>query len=99
MGRAVLVRRAPWLPRVVCLRVCVRAKEIALEKVQAYMVEVWPGQSAAEKKTKVQALNYAYGTTSWKEVETFGPDHIRKGLEKLREFAQKQVSREPGAEG
>ena len=47
-----------------------RLRVILCEKIQAAIVERWPGQTASEKKAKSAALKAASGTTSWTEVET-----------------------------
>jgi len=71
-------------------RKAVVAKEIALEKVQALLVEAFPGMTADEKKHKIAALRFAYGPdTVWREVETWWSAKIMAGLELLRVYGEK----------
>jgi hypothetical protein len=79
-------------------RRAVVAKEIALEKVQALLVEAFPGMTADEKKHKVAALRFAYGPdTVWREVETWWSERILAGLEKMREYGEKHGKLAPAA--
>ena len=48
------------------------------------MIRVWPGQTAAEKKAKVEALEAAFGTRSWTEVENFNSERLAEGLAKIK---------------
>ena len=40
-------------------------KEIALEEIQGIMTQLFPGQSAKEKKMKVDILESIFKTRSW----------------------------------
>jgi hypothetical protein len=61
-----------------------KARVILCEKIQAALVERWPGQSTAEKKAKVAALKDAFGTASWTEVETrIKSDELKAGLARI----------------
>jgi hypothetical protein len=61
-----------------------KACVILCEKIQAAMVERWPGQSTSEKKAKVAALKEAFGTASWTEVETrLKSDELKAGLARI----------------
>lgn len=64
----------------------IQRKEIALEEIKATLTSEWPGQTAAEKKNKVDALDSCFGTKSWKKVETLSPDDLEDGLSKLRKY-------------
>ncbi len=63
-----------------------------LEEIENYLVSVWPSTSAAEKKNKVDALEYAFGTRSWSAIETMRPDILEDGFAKVQEFAQKKIA-------
>ena len=62
------------------------ARQILLEKIEAVMVSCFPGQSAAEKKLKVDILDKAFETRSWKEVEIMELKKLEYGLAYLNEF-------------
>ena len=65
-----------------------RDRVILCERVQAAMLERWPGQTAADKKAKVDALKAAFGTTSWTEVETRrSAAQLREGLHAIEGIA------------
>jgi len=66
-------------------------KEIALEEIENYLVSLWPGRSAEENKMKVDALNFAFETMSWKAVEIMPLEKIENGLIKIKEFGAKFV--------
>ena len=61
-----------------------RERAIICEKVQGEMLRAWPGQTAAEKKGKVEALEAAFGTRSWTEVENFNSERLAEGLAKIK---------------
>lgn len=58
-------------------------KEIALEKIQAEILKVYPSSKAEDKQGKVQLLEQHFGTTSWKEIQKMSLKHLLEGLEKL----------------
>lgn len=58
-------------------------RTILLEKIEAAMVALCPGQSAKEKALKVGILAAAFNTTSWKEVTVSKFEVLNKGLEYL----------------
>ena len=62
-----------------------------LEEIEGYMVSIWPGQSAAEKKLKADALFEAFGTRSWTAVGDMSNEVLVVGLEKLKSFAQEFI--------
>jgi hypothetical protein len=68
----------------------VELREIAAEKIQAAMTLVWPGQTAAEKRAKAEALQRFWHSTSWIEVSQKTPsERMRQGLMAFeREHAQ-----------
>lgn len=67
-------------------RAWIRDRDIALEEIQGYLVSVFPGQTATEKKGKADALDAAFQTRSWKAIEQKRPEDLRAGLEKIRAF-------------
>jgi hypothetical protein len=73
-----------------------REREILAEEIQADMVSAFPGQSAAEKKSKVDLLKVAFGTGSWTKVESMDAATLRAGRDKLREEILK-LRAEPAA--
>ena len=60
-----------------------RQRVILCERIQGAIVQVYPGQSAAEKKAKVSVLGKCFGTTSWTEVENMNAGKLAAGLEVL----------------
>jgi hypothetical protein len=46
-----------------------KRRAIALEEVQNYLVEMWPGQTKEEKQAKLALVEEAFGTNSWTKVE------------------------------
>lgn len=52
-------------------------REALLAEIQATIVEAYPGQSAAEKKLKIQLLDSCFGCKSWETV-------CRKDIARLR---------------
>lgn len=70
-------------------RAWLRERDIALEEIQGYLVSVFPGQSAAEKKGRMDSFEFAFGTRSWKAIEQKRPDELRAGLPRIKEFVGK----------
>jgi len=62
------------------------AKEIALEEIQGVLVSLWPGQSAKEKKMKIDILDAVFNTTSWKAVEKSSLKTIEHGAVIFKRF-------------
>jgi len=64
-----------------------KERQIILEEIQDDLVSAFPGQSAVEKKAKVDLLRLAFGTSSWKALEaqfrTYTNTDLRAGREKL----------------
>jgi hypothetical protein len=46
-----------------------KRRAIALEEIQNYLVEMWPGQTKEEKQAKLALVEEAFGTNSWTKVE------------------------------
>jgi len=57
-------------------------REAVLEKIKDDITEVMPGQTVAEKKSKVTVLRQAFGDTSWAELEK---DHHKWPVEALED--------------
>lgn len=64
----------------------IRRKDIALEVIEGILVSAFPGQSAAEKKNKVDILEHAYGTKSWTAIKALPIEVIEGGHVKLRSY-------------
>jgi hypothetical protein len=59
---------------------------VALEELQAEMLEVFPGQTAADKKGRLDLMRELFGTPSWTAVERVVPlAKLTSGLAVLRE--------------
>lgn len=72
----------------------VREKTKHLEEIEGYLVSIFPGQSAKDKKNKVEAIQYAFGTRSWTAVSELSPERLQAGYEKIVEFVQKLIAEE-----
>ena len=64
-----------------------RLREIALEEIEGVMVQTWPGQSAAEKKAKVDALDIVFKTRAWAKVKSLPIAELQSGLERMKAHA------------
>lgn len=63
-----------------------RERTKLLEEIQGEMVKAYPGQSAAEKKVKVECLEACCGTKSWTAVEGFSIERLKTSLTAIREW-------------
>jgi len=72
----------------------VREKQKALEEIEGYLVSIWPGQSAKEKKLKSDAVFAAFGTRSWTAVEELRPEQLKEGYKIIVAFVQEQIASE-----
>lgn len=61
-------------------------REIALEEIQGILVQLFPGQSAKEKKFKVDLLEKVFDSRSWKAIERFPLPAIKNGETVLKKF-------------
>lgn len=68
-----------------------KRKDKALEEIQGYMVSIWPGQSAADKKAKVDVLEEAFKTRSWTAIEDMSSEVLETGYKKIQEIVKKQI--------
>lgn len=71
-----------------------RRAAIALEEIQASIVALWPGQSAAEKKIKADALQELFETRSWVAVEGKTLVELERAVFVLRELEELYKSRD-----
>ncbi len=62
-----------------------------LEEIENYLVSVWPGQSADQKKLKIDAIKYAFDTMSWTVVESLRPEALEAGFKRVQDFVQKHI--------
>lgn len=63
-----------------------------LEEIENYLVSVWPSQAAAEKKLKIDAIQFAFNTMSWTVVESLRPEALEAGFAKVQEFVRKHIA-------
>ena len=63
-----------------------------LEEIEGYLVSIWPGSGAQEKKNKIDAIEYAFQTRSWSAIEAMRPDVLEGGYARVQEFAQKKIA-------
>lgn len=69
-------------------------KGIALEEIKGAMVQMWPGQSAPEKKAKADFIDTIFGTKAWAKVEKCSLEELEAVVVKLNNFAEKYEERE-----
>lgn len=77
----------------------VREKTKWLEEIEGYLVSIWPGQSAKEKKLKVDAVEHAFGMRSWTAVSEMHPQNLRDGYAKIVDFVEAYIAAEKGSMG
>ena len=59
-------------------------REVMLEKITALMLDLYPGQSEADKTGKRNLMRDVFGTTSWTEVSRlYGHDKLDEGIKNL----------------
>lgn len=63
-----------------------RQRVVACEKIAAELDKAWAGTSAVAKKGRADALDKAFGTRSWTEVEGMRIDRLREGFKAVREL-------------
>lgn len=59
--------------------------EILHDEIQSLMVKHHPSTGGADKKAKIELLEFAFGTPSWERVKTFAESDLMNGLAILRE--------------
>jgi len=62
-----------------------------LEEIENYLVSIWPGQSADQKKLKIDAIHYAFNTMSWTVVESLRPEELEAGFGRVQDFVKKHI--------
>jgi hypothetical protein len=62
-----------------------KAREILREEIQGLMTSRWPGQSAEDKKAKVECLARYFNTRSWTAVEQLSSEVLSGALAAMRE--------------
>lgn len=65
-----------------------KAREKWMEEIQGLLTSKYPGQSADEKKQKVDLVYQFLGTRSWTAVEQMKYEAIKEGYEKMRKFLE-----------
>jgi hypothetical protein len=59
-------------------------REIALEKITSLMLDIYPGQTEADKTGKRNLLREVFGTNSWTEISRlFSLDKLDEGIKNL----------------
>lgn len=76
-----------------------RDKEVILEEIKAAMVQAYPGQSAAEKKIKVDLLDACFGCKSWAAVERKPTDRLRGDMAAVGPWIASHPSPRGGKDG
>lgn len=66
-----------------------KARTILCEEAQGLIVSIYPGQTAAEKKNKVDLIEQCFGTRSWTAVESMESSKLKVALDALRKFVEK----------
>ncbi len=62
-----------------------RQREIYCEEIQGLLTSTWPGQSAEEKKFKVDILFELLGSRAWPAIQTMDSAKLKKALESMPE--------------
>ena len=63
-----------------------RERTILAEEIQGEFSRAWPGQTAPEKKGRMDAMEAAFGIRSWTAIENMPARRLRDGLAKIREI-------------
>lgn len=58
------------------------------EEIQGLMVKRWPGQSAAEKQAKAEALESVFQTRSWTKIENTHSEKLQAGYHEMRKYIE-----------
>ena len=61
-----------------------KTRAILCEEIQGELVNVYPGQTAQDKKAKTDLIHEAFQTRSWTAVESMPSERLRKGLALIR---------------
>jgi hypothetical protein len=71
-----------------------KQRTILCEEIQGVLVNRWPGQTAAEKKAKLDLLDEVLHTRSWTKVENTDSGKLRAALKTMMEKIGEQRSEE-----
>ncbi len=72
-------------------------KAIALDEVKEEITRMTPGQGAADKAAKADALETAFGTRSWAKVESLSLEQLKIGRHRIWEMSRGHMyGQEPG---
>jgi len=63
-----------------------KRRTIAAENIVNELLKRWPGQTAIEKKSKLQCLETIFKTGSWTEIESKSVEELEGGLMLIREI-------------
>lgn len=70
----------------------IQKKKVALEEIEGYLTSIWPSSSAKEKKNKIDALEFAFGTRSWAAVEGKSLKELQEGLDLVKKFVETKIA-------
>lgn len=59
-------------------------RDIYLEEIQGIITQLFPGQTAAEKKLKVDILENVFNTRSWRQIEISSTEQLKLGLDRMK---------------
>lgn len=63
-------------------------RQILVEKIQAEIATLYPGQTSDEKKARIELMKKYFGTNSWTEIDKrLSLQRLGEGLASLRAFA------------
>ncbi len=65
-----------------------KTRTILCEEAQGLIVSIYPGQTAKEKKLKVDLIEQCFGTRSWTAVESMESTKLRTAVDALRKFVE-----------
>jgi hypothetical protein len=72
-----------------------KTRTILCEEAQGLIVSLYPGQTSAEKKAKVDLIEQCFGTRSWTAVESMDSGKLRVALDALRKHVESVKAKEP----
>lgn len=67
-------------------------RDILLEKIEAFMVKSYGGQTGQAKAEKVKAIEVAFGTSSWTEITRKHPDALEEGYKRLEVYTAERLA-------
>lgn len=69
-----------------------RQREIFCEEIQGLLTSTWPGQSAEEKKFKVDILFDLLGSRAWPAISVMDSQKLKKALEAMPEKIKQMLA-------